>query len=37
MYKVRIVSYNSTGMASDKQECLNEMILDNDPDIIFIQ
>ncbi len=36
MDKVRIVSYNSTGMASDKQEFLNEIILDNDPDIIFI-
>ncbi len=24
-------------MASDKQEFLNEIILDNDPDIIFIQ
>ena len=37
MDKVRIVSYNSTGMAIDKQEILNEMILDNDPNIIFIQ
>ena len=37
MDKIRIVSYNSTGMASDKQEFLNEIILDNDPDIIFIQ
>ncbi len=33
----KIMSYNSTGMASDKQDFLNEMILKYDPDIIFIQ
>ncbi len=33
----KIMSYNSTGMASDKQDFLNEMILKYDPDIIFLQ
>ncbi len=33
----KIMSYNSTGMASDKQGFLNEMILKYDPDIIFLQ
>ena len=34
---IKIISYNSTGFASDRQCFIRDLINDNDPDLIFVQ